>query len=102
MKYKACCEWRCLLGNCDIRDNGGCKCVCNLKDAISGLESVIEGIELPWGGGYIYYPNPDDRKKFIDNMSDDEKKEWEEYKTVEAPQRLIELRKKFIDCQVKD
>lgn len=38
MKYKPCCGMRCMLGNCETRDSGGCYCTCRLVDYIHHLE----------------------------------------------------------------
>lgn len=56
MRYKACCNSVCLIGNCKTRDAGGCYCVCRLKDYEDTLLSVLEGSSFWEGGGFIYEP----------------------------------------------
>ncbi len=43
MKYKPCCQKRCLVHACEIRASGGCYCVCRLMDHIRMLERTISG-----------------------------------------------------------
>lgn len=56
MKYKPCCDTRCLVGGCKTREDGGCYCVCRLKDAESSRLSLLEGRSYRFGGGIIYEP----------------------------------------------
>lgn len=54
--YTPCCNTVCLLGNCETRENGGCYCVCRLKDAESSCISLLEGKSYRKNGGIIYEP----------------------------------------------
>ncbi len=56
-KYKPCCSNRCLLGNCETRDDGGCYCLCRLKDSEHNLMNVLEGRTCLKNGLFIYSPN---------------------------------------------
>ncbi len=56
MKYKKCCDRICLVRGCNIRENGGCYCVCRLHDAIKQQERVISGNVYWLNGGVIYEP----------------------------------------------
>lgn len=56
IKYKPCCAKRCLLGNCETRDSGGCYCVCSLKDLESSLISQLSGNSFRKGDAIIYIP----------------------------------------------
>jgi hypothetical protein len=57
MKYKPCCSKRCLLGRCEIRENGGCYCLCSLKDHENTLLSLLDGTSYRFENGIIYDPN---------------------------------------------
>jgi len=80
MKYKACCERRCLIHKCKIRDQGGCYCVCRLSDAISQIQSVIDGKTIRYEMGFVYIPDDDLRQKDIDRMTKEQKEYYETYK----------------------
>ncbi len=56
MKYKNCCDRSCLLSHCETRNNGGCYCVCRLKDAENTCISLLEGKSYRSGVGIIYEP----------------------------------------------
>jgi hypothetical protein len=56
MKYKPCCGTRCLLGNCDTREAGGCYCVCRLVDAKHSCEKVLDGSMFVKNNALIYVP----------------------------------------------
>lgn len=42
VKYKPCCDKRCMLFDCETREDGGCYCLCRLKDFEETLASLIE------------------------------------------------------------
>jgi hypothetical protein len=69
-KYKPCCGRRCPLGNCETREEGGCYCLCRLKDAESSYLSLLAGSSYRYSGAQIYVSG----KTFP--LSDDEKKEY--------------------------
>lgn len=56
MKYKPCCDLRCLLSKCETRDCGGCYCVCRLKDFEKSCLSLLEGRSYRSSGCIIYEP----------------------------------------------
>lgn len=74
MKYKSCCTSRCLLGTCETRDNGGCYCVCRLKDHEKTQLSLIEGSSYAHKGMVIYepgkktVPTPEDVKRYQERL----------------------------------
>ncbi len=94
--YKSCCNRRCLLGTCKVRDAGGCYCVCLLVDQINTLESCISGIHLDYGG--IYIPDEEKRKSYYEKKSQEEKDKQEHFRNVDAPLILDKLKKKLEEC----
>ena len=79
MKFKPCCNRRCLLANCEVRNEGGCKCLCSLFDQLHSLESVEDGHTFMSAGAYIYYPNKEDADAKVEKMTDEQKKEHFEF-----------------------
>jgi hypothetical protein len=57
MKYKPCCGKRCMLGNCKTREDGGCYCLCHLKDHEAMILSLLDGTSKRYGDGIIFNPN---------------------------------------------
>lgn len=45
-----------MLGHCETREDGGCYCVCLLKDAENNIERLLEGRTYKYGTGIIYDP----------------------------------------------
>lgn len=56
-KYKPCCGRRCLLGICQTRAEGGCYCLCRLKDYEDECLSISEGRSYRSNGAVVYLPN---------------------------------------------
>lgn len=56
MKYKTCCARRCMVHGCDTKDNGGCYCLCRLKDREHTLLSLLDGTSYREKGFIIYEP----------------------------------------------
>lgn len=56
-KYKPCCGRRCLLSKCATRDQGGCYCLCRLKDREGTILSLLAGRFYRRCGGIIYDHN---------------------------------------------
>lgn len=56
MKYKPCCNKICCLGSCEVQAQGGCYCLCRLKDYESQLIDLIEGECHRNNGCVIYKP----------------------------------------------
>lgn len=54
MKYKACCKARCLSLWCDIRDEGGCDCICKLVDQENSVLAQLDGSRIKEGNSIIY------------------------------------------------
>ena len=54
--YKPCCGKRCMVGGCEIRDAGGCYCVCRLKDHESTLLDLLDGSAYAEGTCIIHAP----------------------------------------------
>lgn len=80
MKYKPCCNRRCLLGHCETREAGGCHCVCYLKDAEHTIESLIDGRTYKVGDGIIFDPRRP-RKPLEGERKDEALKQLEEIKS---------------------
>ena len=57
LKYKRCCGRMCLLYSCKTREEGGCYCLCSLKDYESSLLSLISGHSYQINGCIIFEPN---------------------------------------------
>lgn len=83
MKYKPCCNRKCLLARCEIRDNGGCYCVCSQHDYICTLEGVIKGTHLM--SGCIYIPDALAREKYLQNLPLKKQSEEKRFREVDAP-----------------
>lgn len=89
-KYKSCCGLRCLLEKCEVRDNGGCYCVCILKDYEHSLERVLDrSIGLIPGGGFIYKPE----KAYPPLHS---------FERIEIKKKLKNIRKKIKTYELED
>lgn len=56
IKYKPCCDKRCGVSGCKTKEDGGCYCLCRLKDAKSTMLSLLDGTSYRWNGGIIYEP----------------------------------------------
>lgn len=56
MKYKPCCNARCLVGGCKTQESGGCYCLCRLKDAEQTCLRLLSGECYRFGPGIIYKP----------------------------------------------
>jgi hypothetical protein len=95
IKYKSCCDQKCLLGRCNIRDNGGCYCACRLKDLIEHLKSVIDGFTIIHGIGSIYIPDEKRREECINKMSIENREKYLRFKNEEAPELHMKAYKKF-------
>jgi hypothetical protein len=93
MKYKPCCGRRCLLANCQTRDNGGCYCVCRIKDNIEILESTIRGEMLEMGS--LFIPSVEKREEYKKNMAEERREADRKFREEEAPVLLMELKNKL-------
>lgn len=91
VKYKPCCDIRCLLGGCEIRDNGGCYCACRLDGHIANLKRCIDGKVFHKGSVYIA-----DHESYWNGLSEDKKKEELEYREY-CKAELIVAEKQFKD-----
>lgn len=99
MKYKACCDRRCLLANCEIRDNGGCSCACSVNDKIESIKSVNDGHHL--FAGAVYFPSKESREAAYNKLSDELKELEDRFNLIEAPKILRDLQEiwnsKFVE-----
>lgn len=70
LKYKSCCNIKCALAHCETREQGGCYCVCRLKDQENQLQSLIAGQMYEQDGCIIYRPErscePPDNKCILE------------------------------------
>lgn len=96
LKYKPCCDRRCLLANCKTRDNGACSCVCRLMDSINTCNSILEGSSFKMGS--IYIPPGEYRDIFIASLSEEERCSEMKY----AKESLIDLHKLIKKYEVED
>lgn len=87
MKYKPCCGRRCLLGNCETRESGGCYCVCQLVDHINTLEQLIKReIVSP----NVWFGSKEDTEKYYR----ENKEKCDKY-IAEAPALLEKAKKRL-------
>jgi hypothetical protein len=56
MKYKPCCDRRCLVHDCEEKESGGCYCVCRLMIAKNQCEMFLEGTVFKQNGACIFRP----------------------------------------------
>lgn len=87
MKYKPCCDIRCLVGNCQIREAGGCVCVCRLKGVERYCLSILDGT-LPRFGEAFLRPN----ETFTPSLEEVEK----------TNEELRQIREKLKEYEVAD
>lgn len=87
MKYKSCCNRRCLLANCVTRESGGCYCVCSIMDHILTLEDLINGTRV---SAFIYFGDLDTQESFYEKN----KESCDKY-INEAPKLLEEAQEKL-------
>ena len=95
MKYKPCCDRRCLKGNCQTRDHGGCYCVCRIIDAIGGLELAVEGRMV--AGGSVYIPDTAERLAYIERH----KAQEIDFRENVAPQLLRDYKNKLKEYYIR-
>lgn len=101
MKYKPCCEIRCLVHGCKTREQGACYCICKLHDSISHLESIIEGRTLYDGIGFQYIPDDEYRKKIYNSWSEEKKQTFTEFRDVEASKLIQKLKDKLKEYEIE-
>lgn len=87
MKYNPCCNRRCTLANCEIRDTGGCYCVCRINDAINQMKSIIDGTSVDFGQAVVYLPN----RKRVPLQNEELKKALIKLKTLEETLKKYEI-----------
>ena len=90
MKYKPCCDRRCLKHGCITREEGGCSCLCSLFDHLHSLKRVQEGYIIKVGIGEIYYPNLDMAREMADRLPEKDKSENQKY-LESIPARMKEI-----------
>jgi hypothetical protein len=90
MKYKPCCDRRCLKHGCTTREQGGCSCLCGLFDHLHSLKRVQEGYIIKVGVGEIYYPNLDMAREMADRLPEKDKSENQKY-LESIPTRMKEI-----------
>ena len=87
MKYKPCCNRRCLLAHCVTREQGGCSCVCHLMDNIHTFEDLINGSRV---NPNIFFGDKDLQDSFYEKN-----KESCNIYINEAPKLLEEAKEKL-------
>ena len=100
MKYKACCERRCLLAGCEIELNGGCYCACRISDKISSLESIIQGRTIYNNGACVYISDSYSRDLHIKNMTKETKDAYLRFKNEEAQLILEKMKIKMKEYEI--
>jgi len=90
MRYKACCDKRCLNSHCEVREAGGCYCICRLVDCIRDLERAVDG-ELVCCGT-VYCPEQKDRDEWFNRQSEEAQKIELNFRINVAPERLKDLK----------
>jgi hypothetical protein len=80
MKFKPCCENRCLVSGCIHRESGACYCICRMHDKINALKSIQEGMTLFDGMGMQYIPDEALRQETFDKWSDEKKKFYQDFR----------------------
>ena len=70
-------------------------CVCGIVDAIKNIQSIIEGKTIKIGQGSIYIPDPERRAAELNKMSDEKRKEAEDFRLIEAPKFLKKYEEKL-------
>lgn len=93
MKYKACCDIKCLLAGCEIAENGGCYCACRLNDYISQMQGVIDGHIVEYG--CVYFPSKEQREQWYQKLSKEKQELHNIFQKIEAPIILKEAQKQF-------
>lgn len=93
MKYKPCCNSVCLLNRCEVRDNGGCYCVCRLIDYMKSWEDIVNGdLICP----FLYFSD----KKMQKDYYERNKAECDKYK-ADAPKILEDCREELKKYEIK-
>jgi len=90
MKYIPCCEIQCPVKVCEIKEDGGCLCVCKLSKEITELQAIVNGIALCHRSGVLVYAGNDEtvQKKHYNSMSESDKRYNNKMRTKIAPDRL--------------
>jgi len=86
-KFRPHCMTRCLVGDCKYRENGACYCVCRLMDQISVYSDPSGHFER----GSLFLPSPDRAREYYENLSEEKKKEHDQWVEVECPEILSRL-----------
>lgn len=98
MKWKPCCDKRCCVGNCEIREAGGCYCVCRLYDRLNHLNNVQNGrtivSEFKGMVGCSTYPDLNNAKENYSKLSPEQKKFHDEY-AKKAEERIKDIEKQI-------
>lgn len=102
VKYKPCCNTRCCVHGCELKDSGACICICSLADTIHRLKSVIEGKMLYDGKGFQYIPDHDFRQKVYNSWSEDEKEKFQTFKNFTARNLIDQYEKQLKSFEIND
>lgn len=92
MKYNPCCDKRCLVHGCQIREEGGCYCLCRLMDHLSQIKSASLGHTIYQGGGIIFYPDIEEAKSHLDRLSEEDK-----HNHLDRLAMNVEFKKKILE-----
>ncbi len=94
-KYKPCYERRCLVYGCKSQEQGACYCICRLIDRIGTLQDIIDGSMIKDGAACIYIPDEQRRRVHIEKMTNERRKEYEDFRLNEAPELLKKHQEKL-------
>ncbi len=74
MKYKPCCDIRCLLNDCKTKQQGACYCLCELFDHISTVQDAINGDAIYYKSGIVRRGGTQEYiKELYDNLTEEAK-----------------------------
>lgn len=101
MKYKPCCNRRCMVAGCEHKEQGACYCICRFIDSMKHLESIIAGRTLYDGVGMQYIPDDKYREEVLNSWSEDKKETFRKFKE-EAPKLLKRYKEKLKEFQIDE
>ncbi len=102
MRYKPCCNRKCMVHGCKTKEQGACYCICRMWDSIHNLESIMEGRTLYDGMGFQYIPSNEFREQVYNSWSDEKKQVFQEFKNFEAPKLIQKMKEKLKEFEINE
>lgn len=102
MKYKPCCNKRCMVHGCKTKEQGACYCICRIHDHISSLQSIIEGRTLYDGIGFLYIPDAQYIEKIFNSWTKEKQDTSKEFKDIEAPKLIQKYQEKLKEFEINE